>query len=322
MATTVDLSATYTMSDLAARLNNDKLQAIVPSLSQMNPLIEVGRFEKANNVDYHKLTRQLTLPSGTLVGYNQGVDADADTVKPVTEYMSMLELPSVVDKRLADNVDVAMYRAQRDAAAREGLLQQMANYFFYGDHNSDEKEFDGLAKRLNATSQDNVYSAGGSSALTSIYIVQFGDQRCSLIYPNNHQTAGIDSEDMDVQLWEDADGKNFRAYVTWHKWYMGLAVYDERCIRRVANIETGATPTNGFDPDLLLAALVDMPYNGDGTVIFMEKDVYTQLLKNAKDKMNVQYTPDAPWGPKTRSDFIGYPIRIFEKISRAETAVS
>lgn len=321
---TVDLGAVYSASDLATRLNNNVLQEVINELTQDNPLIEVGQFEKANNNDYHKITRQGSLPQGSLVGYNEGVDPAAGTVYPATEYMSMIELPSVVDVRLAKQTNAMEYRAQHDRAAREGILQQMAGYFFYGDHESDEHQFDGLAKRLNDASADNVYDNGGSGASnrSSIYIVQFGPRKSTLIYPPNHPMAGIDSEDRGDDLWEDANGKKFRAYITWHQWYMGLAVHDTRSIRRIANIDMDATPSNPFDPDIVMEALVDLPMNGEGAYLLMNKAVYTQFLKNAKDKMNVSYNPDAPYGPKTRSDFIGYPIRIFEQITNSEDAVS
>jgi hypothetical protein len=99
-------------------------------------------------------------------------------------------------------------------------------------------------------------------------------------------------------------------------------VHDTRTIRRVANIDTSVGASNGFDPDALLTALVDLPQNGNGAFILMNRDVYTQMLKNAKDKTNVQYTPDAPYRPKTRSDVIGYPVRIFDAISSDENLVS
>lgn len=321
---TIDLGSVYTASDLAARLNDNKLQTIINELTEDNPLVEVGQFEKANNNDYHKITRQTALPTGSLVGFNEGVAPTAGSVKPVTEYMSMVELKTQVDIRLAKQTNAAEYRAQHDRAAREGLLQQMAGYFFYGDHTDSEKQFDGLATRLSDASLDTVYDNGGSGATnrSSIYIVQFGPQKTTLIYPPNHPKAGMDSEDLGQQLVEDASGNQFRAYVTWHQWYMGLAVHDTRTIRRIANIDVDASPANGFDPDILMQALVDLPMNGEGAYVLMNKAVYAQLLKNAKDKMNVQYNPDAPYGPKTRSDFIGYPIRIFEQITNSEAAVS
>jgi hypothetical protein len=101
-----------------------------------------------------------------------------------------------------------------------------------------------------------------------------------------------------------------------------MANYDTRCLRRIANIDTSVGAADGFDPDMLISLLVDLPDEGNGAYILMNRDVYTQLLKNAKDKMNVSYNPDAPYGPKTRSDFIGYPIRVFDRISSDETQVS
>jgi hypothetical protein len=310
-------------------MNKGQLQDIVMELAEKNPLGEIARFEAANGDNVHRGVRQGSLPDGTLVAFNEGVTAEADTVTPFTEEIAMYELRSQVDVRLAkQSGNAAKYRAQRDAAAREGLMQTVVNDFFYGDKSSNVRKFDGLATRLASTSQTDaqgrstVISNGGSSNLSSIYVVQFGDMKNSLVYPKSHPSAGIESEDMDDRLVDDADGNSYPAYVTWHRWYLGFANYDTRALRRIANIDTSSGAANGFDPDALISLLVDLPDDGAGAHICMNRDVYTQLLKNAKDKMNVSYDPNAPYGPKTRSDFIGYPIRIFDRISSDETQVS
>lgn len=326
---TNDLGQTYSLADLASRMNKGQLQTIVNEMAENNPLTEVARFEMANQETSHKGVRQSTLPEGQLVSFNQGVKTEADRVTPFTEEIAMYELASYVDVRLARlSGNEAMYRAQRDGAAREGLVQTVVNDFFYGDKSVEEKKYDGLASRLNSTSlvdaqgRATVIDNGGTANLSSIYVVQFGDMKNSLIYPKGHQSAGIEMDDKGEELWQDDDGNRFPAFVTWHKWYLGMVNYDSRTLRRIANIDTSSGASNGFDPDALISLLVDMPDNGEGTYILMNRDAYTQLLKNAKDKLNVTYSSDAPYGPRTRSDFIGYPIRIFDKIKSTETAVS
>lgn len=327
---THNLGQTYSLADLASRMNKGQLQTVVNELAEKNPLTEVARFEMANQETSHKGVRQSTLPAGQLVSFNQGVATEADRVTPFTEEIAMYELASYVDVRLARlSGNEAKYRAQRDAAAREGLMQTVVEDFFYGDKSAEEKKYDGIATRLNSTSLEDaqgrsvvIDNGGTGGSLTSIYVVQFGDMKNSLIYPKNHASAGIEMDDKGEQLWSDDDGNKFPAFVTWHKWYLGFVNYDSRSLRRIANIDTASGTSNGFDPDALISMLVDMPDNGENTYILMNRDAYTQLLKNAKDKLNVSYSSDAPYGPKTRSDFIGYPIRIFDKISSTETAVS
>jgi hypothetical protein len=310
-------------------MHQGQLQDIVMELAEKNPIGEIARFEAANGDNVHRGTRQGSLPDGTLVAFNEGVAAEADSVTPFTEEIAMYEMRSQVDVRLAkQSGNAAKYRAQRDAAAREGLTQTVVGDFFYGDSSTNVRKFDGIATRLNSTSltdaqgRSTVLDNGGSSNLSSIYVVQFGDMKNSLVYPKAHPSAGIESEDLGDRLVEDADGNSFPAYVTWHRWYLGMANYDTRCLRRIANIDTSVGAADGFDPDMLISLLVDLPDEGNGAYILMNRDVYTQLLKNAKDKMNVSYNPDAPYGPKTRSDFIGYPIRVFDRISSDETQVS
>jgi len=326
---TIDLGSAYTLADLAARLNNNQLQDVVNELAETNPLTEVATFEMANQATSHRISRQENLPSATNVSFNEGVEASSDRVTPVTEEIAMYEMSNYVDVRMAKiSGNEAKYRAQRLAAAREGLMQDVVEDFFYADKASDEKKYDGLATRLSSTSltdgqgRTTVIDNGGSSNLSSIYVVQFGNMKTSLIYPRNHNSAGLDEEDYGTRMWDDSNGNKFPAYVTWLRWYLGLSVYDSRSIRRIANIDTSSGASEGFDPDALISLMVDLPNGGEGAYIFMNRDVYTQLLKNAKDKMNVSYNADAPYGPRTRSDFIGYPIRVFDRIKSTEDQVS
>jgi hypothetical protein len=202
-----DLGSTYTLADLAARMNNSQLSDIVNELAEDNPLMEIGRFEEANQPTSHKISRQASLPAGQLVGFNEGVSPEADNVTPVTEPIAMYESASYVDVRLAHlSGNEAMYRSQRYRAHREGMAQTVVGDFFYSDSAANEKKFDGLATRLSTLSatdgqgRSTVLDNGGSSNLSSIYIVQFGDMKTSIIYPKNHQSAGIDSQDKGERL--------------------------------------------------------------------------------------------------------------------------
>ena len=67
----------------------------------------------------------------------------------------------------------------------------------------------------------------------------------------------------------------------------------------------------------------NMPDGGaaPGTVIYVPRSIYTQINIAAKDKNNVNYTPDNVWGGNIVT-FRGVPVRLAEGIDETETAVS
>lgn len=318
---TLDSASQLTLVELAKRTNNGKILEIAETLNETNDILNDAVWVKANQETSHKCTRRLLLPSGTWRKLNEGVKAEASRTVQVTEGMGMLEAYSKADKALVDLApDPKAFRFSEDKAFLEGLSQSMADTLVYGNADIDPEQFNGLSKRYSKTETKSVINAGGGgSSTTSIWIVQWGESRVHLIYPKNSKTVGLDMNDMGECTVLDSNNREFQAYRTHFKVNMGIAVRDPRCIKRIANIESSGT-SNIFNEDHLITLLNELPYNGQGAVIYCNSTIRTQMDIAAKNETNVNYTSQEIWG-KPVMHFRGVPVRKVDAILNTETAI-
>lgn len=323
MAADHDLAAQYTLLNLAMGVNNKQLLDIVQNLVEVNDVVKDSVWQEANQLTSHVIQRAAALPTGSLRSINDGVDAEVVQTEDVVEYLSLIESRSEIDEYLIDLApEPKKFRYQRDMLHMEGMTQKLAYYMFYGNHASDPKQFDGLAVRMNDTDQavcPNVWNNGGSSTLTSLYIVQWGLDGVYMVYPRNNKTLGIQKNDLGKLLLAGANSKNLLKYVTQFKWNGGLVVNDLKSIQRVANISVGST--YNLDVDLVLKAINRLPRGGRGAVIYVNANLQDQLDIEAKNRPNVFHTATDPFGRQITS-IRGIPIHRCDQISSNETAVS
>ena len=314
----------YTLVELAKRTNNGNLLEIAEVLSITKEMFQDAVWVEANQTASHVGTKRTNLPSGTHRQANQGVASEASSTKQVAEPICRLEAHSRVDEAILDLApDKAKARSQEDLAFVEGLGQTIETNMIYGDIDTNPEQIDGLATRYDATSDANVIGASGSgNDTTSLWIIEWGPMKVHMIYPKGSQ-AGLQTEDMGKQLVTNDSGSTyfwawFTKFVAWY----GLYVHDDRCVQRIANIETSGS-TNTLDDDDIIEALNLLPQAGGGgsTAIYVNRTLKTQLEILAKDKTNVNYTSDNAFGvPVTR--FRGIPVRLCESIVNTESAIS
>ena len=325
---TLDTTAQLTLLELANQRGPDgNLMVVAEVLNESNPAMYDAPWIEANGTTFHKIVRRATLPSGTWRRLNGGVAVESTQTTTVQETIGMLEVYSEADVALGKMAsNPAAFRTNYAKTFIEGLGQHLADTLIYGNASVDTEEFTGLAPRLNDLGQDNVISAGGSGGdTTSIFIVQWGENKVHMIYPRGNPTLGVQHTDLgevtvSTSTTAAANQAQFQAYRDHFKVYCGLAVEDARCIARVANIESSGT-SNIFDEDDVITLLNAMPNNGAGAVIYCNQTVLTQMAINAKDKSNVWYDPKAPWGAPI-AYFWGHPVRRMDAIVNSETAVA
>jgi hypothetical protein len=247
----------------------------------------------------------------------------------------MVEDYSEVDKALwAIQNDPNAWRQAKDAAKVEAMGQKMEDLVIYGSIATDPGDFNGFATRTNELSvhpngnslwAHNVVNGGGSGGdTTSIFIVQWGPNKVYGIYPKNLR-GGLQIEDLGqvtINSGSESAPKYYEGLRTHFSWFAGIVVEDERCLIRYANIETSGS-SNIFNEDYLITALNNLPDRGaaPGTVIYAPRSICNQLDIAAKDKLNVNYTPDTVWGGMI-TRFRGVPVRLAEGIDETETVVS
>jgi hypothetical protein len=336
--TETNTGGVYTLVDLVRMLNpsDGQLLYVAQTLARKNPIVQEVPILEANQALTHIGSRQKSLPTVGKRAINEGVIVAAHKEEPVTAPMSLFETMSQVDEeilRLA-GANAEAVRQRKDAAFVEAMTQALADEIIYGNVADDVLGFNGLGTMFDSSTvypngdstwYYNVQLNGGSgSDTTSMWVIEWGPEKCHLIYPKNTQ-GGIEINDLGKQLVTgSAATKKFVAYVTQFKWRCGLFVADERCVQRVANIETSGTD-NIFDEDKIITALERLPGNGDDpmTRIYCNRTLKTQMRIRLKDKNNVHFAVNQGLGGGGQVlTFDGVPIQTCDAILNNETAIT
>lgn len=310
-----------TIVEQAKRTLNKNVLEVAEVENKLLEFIQDAVWQEANQTFSHKHVRRLVLPHAEWRKINAGVGKKASQTIDIVEDIGMLEIYSEIDKKLVDsNKNPAEFRWSEDKAFLEGLSQDWADTFIYGDRSADPEKINGVFQRYNVLSNGNVWGAGGDgSDLTSVLIISWGKQQVFFIYPRDSKTLGIDIEDKGQVTLQDDNQKQFEGYRTHFAFNLGLVIRDERCIQRICNIKTSGT-SNLFDPKLLVKALNHMPKGGK-KVIYVNETLKSQIDNDAMDKSNVLYTMGQEYGQDI-TKFRQIPIKRIDSILDTESTVS
>ena len=292
---TITLGA-LTLLELANRKDPDGAQAkIAEILTMENEILIDAIWLEANNTTHHQVTRRYSLPTGAWRQLNSGVPTEASRTIVANEPIGMLESYSEPDKKLVDMApNPKGFRMSEASSFIEGMSQTLADTVMYGNHLTDVEQFTGLSPRMASLAiTNNVLNNGTASGSTntSVFIVQWGDNKVFMTYPKGIPSNGIvKHEDLGVHTILDAADtthlKKFQAYRDHFEINAGLVVKDPRCIGRICNISTATA----LDEDYLITLLNRMPQSGRGAKIYVNTRVKTQMEIALKDKANVFYT--------------------------------
>jgi len=310
------------------------IDEIIEVLAASNPIIADANVIEGNLPTGHRSTQRTTQPTGSWRKLNYGVAKEKSTTEQMTDTCGMLEAYSYVDVDVASlGGNEAAFRASEDNAFIAGMNSTMATALFYGNALTDPEKFHGLAPRYNsasspagATSTQMIDAGGGTDDVeTSIWLITWGPQTCTLMYPQGSR-AGLVSEDLGRQLVTDSGGTNqFLAYVTRFQWKIGLVLRDYRFVLRICNIDTtGLTVDAASGADLMdkmgdaywARPTIDLGNLGR-TFFYCNKTIGKYLHKQASNKSNVNLTIDMPAG-KPIVSFLDVPIHICDNITSTE----
>lgn len=333
MATAVKPYQALTLIDQAKRTDpKGNMMTIAEVLNETNPVIQDAPWTEANDVWAHKTTRRSYLPGGTWRKLNAGVGISATRTIEVIDGIGMLADYSENDVDLIDSFADPMQARMDEARGKiEGLNQTLAYTMFYGSTTANPERFNGMASRMaSLATTSNVRNAGGSgSDLTSIFIVQWGMDKVHMVYPKGHTEMGIMHQDLDIQTQSTAVGSNanntaqLQVYRDYFQVKCGMVVRDERCIGRLANIETTGTD-NLFDEDDLIILLNRMPNAGRGATLYVNETTLSQMEIALKDKNNVYYMPNKGEGlaGEPIMYFRGNPVKKCDQIVITESTLT
>jgi len=344
--------ATKTLSDreslmTAAKMtNNNEIINVAEVLNETNDIIEDAIVQRANDITSHVVSRRTALPAVSWVKVGNGWNATTGLLNQFRETMGMLKAryhcPEDV-MRLQPNP--AKYRMQQERAYIESMGQELANTLVGNTAGSGAltpavnppEEFAGFQYRMNTLSTADtsyVINNGNTSGNdnTSIWFVQWKPGGVYLIHPRNTDGGGLKKQDKGLQL-VSGDSSiastsathlnpslQLWAYLTEFSWDVGLCIEDTRCVKRLANIDSVSTETHTLNEDKIIQIRNNFKTN-DTIYMYCNETVFTQLQILAKDKTNVHWTENNPFG-KPQMYFLDMPIRRCDAIGTAEQTVA
>ena len=321
-----------TLADWAKRQDpGGGISDVIEVLAESNPILQDASMMEGNLPTGHRSTQRTTQPSGTWRQLNAGVAETKSTTRQIDDSCGMLEAYSAIDVALANlNANAAAFRASEDNAFVQGLSENAVDAIIYGNSGVNPEQPMGLLPRYNSTTTGTylyVVDASGSSALTSVWLVTWGNKTTTLIHPKGSQV-GLKAQDLGELPWDDASGNPYQAYVTHFQWYLGVSAPDYRYNVRICNISTtDLTVDASTGADLMqkmVTAYYKRPSNAIGQTTkaywYCNKTVAEYLHHQAANKSNVNLTLDNAAGePVVR--FLGAPIHVVDAITSAETAI-
>ena len=334
---TTALTSTYlTLLDWAKREKpGGGIDEIIEVLATSNPIIADASVMEGNLPTGHQTTRRSSDPTGTWRLLNKGVQAEKSTTEQITDLVGILESYSQVDVDLASlNANEAAFRASEDNAFITGFNDTIATALFYGDQNATPESMHGLDPRYNdlttpagATSTQIINGGSATGNNTSVWLVTWGPQTCSLMFPRGSQ-AGLQSMDMGRQLVRDSTNNLYEAWVTKFQWKLGLVLRDYRYVIRICNIDYATLSADASTGADLMDEMLDAYYarptvdlgNMAKTFWYCNKTIARFLHKQAQNKSNVNLTIQDPAGQPIVS-FLGAPIHICDNILNTEAAL-
>lgn len=325
-------NTSLTLSDWMKRLDPDgSVAAVAELLNEMNEIHEDMVWIEANDVTSHTSTIRTGLPTAVWRLLNYGVPRSKSRTAQVTDSIGMLETQGVVDKALAEmNGLKASFMATENRPFIEAMMQEMTDTIVYGNSGTAPAEFTGLAPRFGtisgSESADQILDgAGAGSANTSVWLIGWGDHTVHGIFPKGMPT-GLQVEDLGLDVVQDADGNDYRAYRNWYSWKAGLVVRDWRYVVRIANIDVNnlnkdASSTSADLVDLMIEATERMQsLSGVRAAFYCNRTVRSFLRRQIINANNVRLSMDQVAGKRVML-FDDIPVRRLDSLLNTEAHV-
>jgi hypothetical protein len=329
--------------DLYKRSNgNGQITPVIEALNTLNPVMQDAVAVQANKGTRHLTTIRTGLGSVAWGRLYQGIPQSKSTTQQVEDTTGFMERLSSVDTRLLDlSEDPAALRMSEANPALEAMAQEMQTGFFYHDTATTPEKFKGLASRYGSlggggTGNQIVDAGGCGSDNTSIWIVTWGENQTSLIYPKG-TLAGVQREDKGEQRVLDDLGNPYFVKEELFRQHVGVTVRDWRFNARVANIDVSDMLAGNVDLyKFMRQAFYKLQGRRNGrignggmvsagrTVLYMNRDVMQVLDALATNKgvtdNFIRLRPDEVQGGEVWT-YRGFPIRETDALINAEARV-
>lgn len=333
MATTALVNDFPTMADVAKRTDPDGgIASIVEVLAKQVPELQDAAMQEGNLDTGHRITTRMALPSVSWRLANQGIAASKSLTAQVDEVCGQVAALSHVDPDVAKlGGNEIAFRASEDSAFVSAMGYEVATGLWYHNLATNPEKFEGLSPRLGLSTgeyggqivKSQVATSGSNCA--SAWWVTWGPKGVYFIFPKG-QKAGLDHQDMGLQMITDPAGKRFPAWESVWKWNVGVCVEDYRQIVRVANIYVAGILETGtlFLQDLTKG--YHQLHNPDmgRTILYLNRKIATYLHEQAilgAAQSTLLFERDFATG-KPVLMFMGCPVRVTDSLLSTEAAIS
>jgi hypothetical protein len=344
---TRDITSRESLLTVARQTNNNEIMRVAEVLNEDNDVIQDAIVQRATDMTSHMVSRRTRLPAVSWVKVGNGWNATVGLTNQAVEQIGMLKARYLCPEdvmRIQPNP--AKYRANQERAYIESMGQELANTLMgnvsggaLSPTTPPPEEFAGFQYRLASLSTDPTkycISNGNTSGSdnTSIYFVQWSPTKVYLIHPRNTDGGGLKKKDEGRHLVNGDNavastsatiaGQNptnmMYAYLTEFSWDVGLAVEDGRAVKRLCNIDSVSTETYTLNEDYIIQ--IRNNFKGNETIyMYCNETVFTQLQILAKDKTNVHWGPDSPFG-RPQMYFLDMPVRRCDAITNVEATIA
>lgn len=320
--------------------NNNETLDVAEVLNETNEVIEDAVIQPSTDMTSHVFSRRTALPAVTWVKMGNGWNASTGTLNQVREELGQLKARFLAPQDIMDiQANPAKYRMQQERPFIESMGQELSNTLFgnvaagaLSPTVTPPEEFAGFQYRYSSlgTADTNYVINNGNttgSDNTSIWFVQWGAGKTYLISPRN-AAGGLTKVDKGLVL---VSGDNavasttatspnptnqLWAYITEFGWRVGLAIEDTRTTKRLANIDSVSGSTNTLDVDKIIQIQNNFK-SRDMVSMYMNETIFTQLDILSKDKTNVFWSENNPFG-RPQLFFRNSPIRRCDSITNDE----
>lgn len=327
----------HTLYDIVVGQNGEQAEKdIVNLFSQNNPFMQHATMVECNQNNQHTEVVTTSLPRITRRKFNEGINATKGTRAKITETCAEYIARAEIDKSIAElNKNKEAFFARENNVFAESIGNGIARDVIYGAKDIDNDGIIGLAERYCTLTKKNpngeipetaeyIIDAGGTgNNLTSIWFVDWGTSSSFLTYPQGSK-GGLDIAPMEELYVNDANQKQFKAYVTEFKQKVGLCVKDLRTVVRIANIDLNAVATGsdaGKLTKLMIDAYVKQERKANGKAyVYCNRACYAQLWKLGVDRKNIAFETQQVEG-KPVTMFQDLEVGICDAISNTEAQV-
>ncbi len=340
--------ATRTLTDrenllLVTRMtNNNETLDVAEVLNETNEVIEDAVIQQATDMTSTVFSRRTALPAVTWVKMGNGWNATVGLMNQAREEIGQLKARFLAPEDIMSiQPNPAKYRTQQERGYIESMGQELANTLF-GNFSSGSlspttappEEFAGFQYRYNSlgTTDTNFVINNGNTTgndNTSIWFVQWGANKVYLVSPR-YAPGGLSKVDKGLVLVSGdnsvaIDGavagapnptNQLWAFITEFAWRVGLAVEDLRTVKRLANIDSVSGSTHTLNVDNIIKIQNNFK-SRDMVSMYTNETVFTQLDILSKDKTNVFWSENNPFG-RPQLFFRLSPIRRTDAISNDE----